>query len=614
MNPNVVPGPNIGPTAGRGMIVGYWIKKHWKLLLVIIIGIAILAQTIFQIVYPSSRLAPGIKVDGVDVGGMKYADAAKKLDGLYGNLKLDIYYGKVDAPFWSPKMSEVGIGVNNEERLKNIEYPMHLRFIPGSIWWAPGLSKPGDIKYVYDKQKINSYTIAQVGESCTIKPTNATLELRDSQLQLVRSKAGGRCDINDFQEVLANVQPDSGKKNQVRIKTVDVPAAVTDDIARDLALKLNNRMLTPMPMAVDGSTASIPGRIVLGWLDFEPVVPEDSTYNNVNRLASLKFVVNTKRTEEYLNQGIAAKLIIKPGVSRVTTLDFTETSRVNGANGRAVDMERTVKSIEDYINNKNQQAVGATKVVGPSTVFTRNYSPTSVGFAALLAQYDDDDEGAVYAAAFTELSGLAYPRSAQYRANERMPAAGIHSLYIAYADVMDESAGNTRPIDKISGDTDAKECFQLMLQQFDENCRKGFYNKLGYAKITSYANGLGLANTMFNGEDTVTSANDLQKVMLGLYNNKVARQEGGARILSTINTGVRDKDGIPAGSGTNQNAHVIGQSDKVYNDTAIVYGSKYGVFALTIMSQGDGASWKKVADLTQKIMKLKAVPVPKDAR
>lgn len=591
--------------------VNYWLKQHWKLLLLSIIGLVIVGQTIYQIVYPGSRLIPGTVVDGLNLGGMKYADAAKKLDDAYGGLKLSIYFGDNQAAFQSPKMSDVGIGVDNDARLSAITYPFYLRIIPGSIWWAPSLAKPGDIAYTYDKTKIADYTQSKVGSDCSISPQNASLKLIDSQLQLVPSVAGGVCDITQFQQKLAEVQPDPNKQNNVRVAIDETPAPVTDDIARDLAAKLNGRLASPMPIAVDTSTDTIPGRVVLSWLDFTADVPEKSIDDSSNQTASLKFAINQKRMEDYLNQGIAAKLVQKPGVSKVTTLDFAETSRANGANGRVLDMPKAAQSVEDYINNKTQKAVGATQVVGPTVVYTRNYSPTSNGFSALLTQYAQDNPG-TWGLVFTELTGVAHLRSASYNADAQLKAGGVHSLYLAYTDIMEENAGNTRPVDIISGDSSVTECFKAMLQQFDEGCRKGFYDHFGYATIASRSAALGLTKTKFMGEDTLTSPNDLQKVMVGLFKSQVAKTEGGSRILGTIKN-VRDDEGVPAGigSGAGQIAHVIGETDTVHNDTALVY-SKYGTYALTVMS--DGVSWDKVAGLAKKIQTLKAVKVPKDAQ
>lgn len=609
MNPNTYPTMNPGPSTGNAMVVDYWFKRHWKLLLVIFIALLVLGEMIFQIVYPASKLIPGTKLDGVDIGGLRKEDAAKKLDGEYGNLELKIYFGKNDAAFLKPKMSEVGIGTDNNARVATLDYPFWLRFVPSSIWWVQGLQKPGQIAYTYDKNKIADYTQSKVGTDCSIPPQNATLKLVDSQLQLVPSITGGKCDMTEFQQTLAQVQPDSNKDNNVRIAINETPAPVTDDMARELAAKLNGRLSTPMPIKVDSSTDNIPGRVVLSWLDFKADVPVQSIDNSANQQASLKFSVNVDRMKDYLDQGIAAQLIKKPGISKVSTLDFQETSRVNGANGRDLDVPKIKQSVEDYINNKIQQAVGVTMVVGPTTQYTRSYTPTSNGFSALLAQYAQDNPG-TWGLAFTELSGVRHLRSASYNAATPMVAAGIHSLYLAYTYVMEQYAGTARPVDPISGDTDAEDCFKLMLQRSDQGCTKGFYNYFGYAKLASRGSELGLANTVFAGDDTKTSASDLQKVMVGLYKNQIARIQGGQKILSTVRAS-RSNDGIPAGAGVNEVSHIIGESDTIHNDTAIIYDSNYGAYALTVMS--DGSSWDKISGLAKKIKTLKMVKVPANA-
>lgn len=594
----------------NSLTVNYWLKQHWKLLLMIIIAALIVGQTIFQIVYPSSRLIPGTKVDGVNIGGLRADDAAKKLDDLYGSLKLNIYFGKNQAAFQTPKMSEVGVGVDNGARVGAVQYPFYLRIIPGSIWWAPAISKPGDISYTYDKNKIADYTQSKVGSDCSIPAQNASLKLVESQLQLVPSSTGGNCDITQFQQALAEVQPSADKDNSVRIDINETPAPISDDMARDLAAKLNGRMAVPMPITVDTSTDTIPGRVVLSWLDFKAVVPQQSIDNSANQSASLQFSVNKDRMQDYLNQGIAATLIKQPGVSRVSTLDFNETSRVNGANGRGLDMVKAAASVENYINSKISKSIAATQVIGPTTAYTRSYTPTSVGFSALLAQYAQENPG-TWGLAFTELSGVSHPRNASFNGNARITAGGIHSLYLAYTDVMQEYAGIARPVDKISGDTNAIDCFKYMFQRFDEGCTKGFYNYFGFATLTSHGKDLGLTNTVFAGDGTLTSANDLQKVMIGLYKNQIGRLEGAQKILSTMRS-VRDSDGIPAGAGSGEISHAIGETDTVHNDTAIVYSNNYGAYALTVLS--DGSSWDKVAGLAKKIQALKTVKIPASAR
>ena len=586
--------------------INYWFKQHWKLVLVIIFAVVVLGETIFQIVYPGSRLIPGTQLDGVNIGGLRKAEAASRLDADYGDLELEIYFGKNQAAFQTTKMKDIGIGVDNSVRVEAMDYPFYLRFIPGSIFWAPALEKPGDIAYTYDKNKIADYTTGKVGADCSIPPQNATLKLIDSQLQAVASITGGNCDITLFQQALAKIQPDPSVANSVRISIDETSAPVTDDMARNLAATLNARFASAMPIQVDSSTDTIPGRVVMSWLDFTANVPKKSIDNSANQQASLDYAVNTKRMEDYLNQGIASKLVVQPGVSKVSTHDFKETSRVNGSDGRELDMPKAVQSVMDYIKGRNQKAIGATKVVGPTTTYKRSYSPTSTGFSALLAQYAEDTPG-TWGLAFTELSGVRHPRDASYKGDVHMKSAGVHSLYLAYTYVLQKSAGTVRPVDDISGGTNAADCFKLMLQQADVGCTRGFYNKFGYATINSRAKEIPLKNTEFAGDDTLTSANDLQKLMVGLYKNTIARSQDGQSILSATRAS-REGDGIPAGSNGISVAHVTGGSDTVHNDTAIVYDSNYGAYAVTVLSED--SSWDKVAELAQKIHDLKAVKIP----
>ena len=606
------PGVYATPRAGGAMLFNDWMKRHWKLVLLIIIGLVILFETIFQIVYPSSRLIPGTKVDGLDIGGLTKSDAATKLDKAYGALTLDIYFGKNGAAFQSPKMSDAGIGTDNSARVAALDYPTYLRFIPGSIFWAPGLEKTGDIAYTYDTNKIASYTESKVGTNCSIDPQNASLKLVDSQLQLIPSSTGGTCDITEFEQKLAQVKPDSNKANNVRIAIDETPAPVSDDMARDLAAKLNGRLAAAMPLSVDAATDSIPGHVVLGWLDFTAVVPEQTIDNTGNQSASLQFSINTDRMKAYLDQGIASKLVIKPGVSKVSTKDFTETSRANGANGRDVNVTATAQSVTDYINSKTNKAVGATQVVGPTTIYTRSYSPTSVGFSALLAQYAQDNPG-TWGLAFTELSGVTNPRHASYNGDTQLPAAGIQSLYLGYTDVIQEYNGASRPVDVIAGDTNEVDCFKQMYQDFDTGCIDGFYDFYGYATIAARGRDLGLTNTSFAGRQTATTANDLQRVMVGLYKNQLGRVEGGQKILNAMRL-ARENEGIPTGAGKQITViHTTGEDDSaaIHNDTAIVYDSNYGEYALTVMSKG--ASWDSIAGLVQKVNALKSVKIPKGA-
>ena len=584
-------------------------KQHWKLTLLVIVGLFILGITIFQIVYPNTRLLPGAQVDGVAVGGLRKDEAAKKLNDLYGESEISIYFGKNDAAFMKSKLKDMGVGVVNGDRIAQMNYPFYLKIIPGSVFWANALINPGELEYSYDKEKIQSYTQGKVGDTCTIPAKDATLKLIDSQLQVVPSIPGGECDITEFQKAISEAQPgSSAESNELRVDSTETPAAVDDDKARELADTLNKRLKDPMPISLGTNSESVPGRLVLGWLDFKSDVPEASI-DTANQTAKLAYTVNPERLATYLNNGIAAKVVKKPGVSKVSTFDFTETSRTNGAGGLELDAPKIVASVTDYIDAKTNQAVAVTHAVGPSTVYTRSYTATSVGYNALLAQFAQDNPG-TYGLAITELSGVANPRSGSYNTTATFPSAGIESLYVGYAVLMDQRSGVLLPGEQIAGSRTPEACLTDMIQKNDEACRLGFYSRLGFNKITQRGAELGLKNTTFADKTGRTSAGDLHSVIVGLYRNQVARAEGGVRLVN-IGRAVMANDGIPAGVTSGSVAHFVGEGGTSLNDAAIVYSAK-GVYALTVTSEG--SSWEKIAELAKKIQAFKQMKIPKGAQ
>lgn len=593
-----------GPFA---LVFNDWMKAHWKRVILIIFGVIILGLMIFQIVYPNSRMLPEATVDGVAVGGLRKDEAAKELNEAYGDVQLKIFFGKNDAAFLEPKIKDVGISVVNDERIDQMQYPFYLRIIPTSIFWANGLIKPSNLEYAYDKQKIQTYTQSKVGDSCTIPAQDATLKLIDSQLQVVPSVPGGECDITQFQQILAETQPKGGENN-VRIDSTDVPAKVDDDKARQLADMLNTRLKEPMPLSLGAESESVPGRVVLSWLDFKSDVPEDSI-DTANQTAKLVYEINKERIGDYMNAGIASKVVKKPGVSKVSTLDFKETSRVNGPGGRELDFEKVIGSVTDYINSRSTQAVAVTREVGPTTVYTRSYTPTSVGLSALLAQFAQDNPG-TYGLAVQELSNVKYPRSASFNGDVRFKSAGIESLYLGYAAIKDRYTGQLRPAEKIADDRDVTTCLKDMYEKFDEDCRLGFYNRFGHKHITERGSELGLTGTVFAATEGVTSANDLNKTIVGIHTGKIARSEGSAELLS-MSRNIRENEGIPAGISSGSAGHFVGENEIMHNDAAIVSTSR-GVYSLVVLSQD--SSWEKIAALSKKIEDFKKVKIPASAR
>lgn len=601
------PPPRQGPVA---LVLPLWIREHWKWLTIGIVGSIIVLMIAGQIIYPSNYLVPGTVVDGVNVGGMRKKDAAAKIDGLYSELKLAIYFGKNQSAFQEPKFKDVGIGTDSTVRLEKIEYPWYLRLIPSSIFWSGNFEKVGAPEYTYDKAKIDSYTQGKVGEDCTIPAQDATLKLVGDKLQVVPSQPGGVCDITKFQQVLATTQPKAGPDNKVVIDIKETPAMVGNDKAQDLADALNDRTSKPVPISVLGSKETISGGSVLGWLDFKSFIPQQTSgqtdIDKIRDSSRLTFTVNTKRMVTFMQSGIVKKVTIKAGVTKIATSDFTETSHVNGQPGRDLDADKTALSIENYLNKKNELAIAETKSVAPSIAYTRTYSPTNNGFAALLAQWPQEHPG-TYAMTINEVTGTQPFRSANYRGDQPMTAVGSEAGYVFYAVLMGLKDTSILSNDTISGSRQVNQCLTALIERTDLACSTAFMNKIGHETMVARGKELGLKGTIFAGSQTKTTTNDLSLFLTNLFGTKVAPSAGGGRILSAMQN-TRLRDAIPAGIAKGTIANMAGETGKVHNDAAIIYSPK-GVYVFSVLSEG--ASRADIAELTKKVETLHQVSPPR---
>ena len=326
---------------------------------------------------------------------------------------------------------------------------------------------------------------------------------------------------------------------------------------------------------------------VMSWLDFIA----DGT--------ELAPTVNTDRAGAYLSSNIAPKVAVKPGVSYITTVDFTETSRANGANGQALDTVKTAKSIEAVVDGSAQTATALTVVVPPTEQFTRSYSPTDAGLSALLANYAKDHSG-TFGISLVELDGK--KRRASSDGDKKFVTASTYKLFVAYS-VLKRIDEGTR-----SWDTDGA-CFNKMISNSDNACAESLQTSLGGGSISKGASlitkdikAIGLSNSNFTeAGGPFTTANDLALLLGMLQSGQNFSPTNRERLINAMLANVYRK-GIPAGA-SGSVADKVGFMDGLLHDAAIVY-SPSGTYVLVVMTSG--SSWATIADLASQIDTLRA--------
>lgn len=553
-------------------------RAGWKKISIITGASLVALLVLIQVLYPWGNFAPNARIDGIAVGGKNQSEAAQMLNKAYAEHKVAIYMGSGKKPVVSPKFSDMDVRVDNAARLKDAGYAWYLRLVPTSLFWAgPGnVTKPvaqfGD--------KFTGYVETKLMKDCKQPPVGATLKASGTTLTVVPAVTGGTCEQDDVLASIKKVQPTISEPSSVRVVRKEQAPSISDTVAKDTAKTLNERLKNGVMISVMGGPVQASASDVISWLDFSA------------KDGAIVATVNGDRAGEWLNKNIASKVAIAPGVSYIKTVDFTELSRVNGSEGRAIDIGATTASIQYVVNGEAMAATASTKSVAPSEQYTRTYSSSDAGLTALLTNYAKDHSG-TFGVSLIELDGK--KRRASYEGDKQFVTASTYKLFVAYSLLKQIDAG------KRDWDSNAA-CFNKMISYSDNPCSESFLNSLGLKNVTNDIQAIGLKNSTFmKSGGPYTTANDLALLLGMIATGQNFSSTNQQRLVAAMKANVYRK-GVPAGAAGTV-ADKVGFLNALLHDAAIVYGP-HGTYVLAVMT--DGSSWATIADLTKQIDTLRA--------
>ncbi|MGO3702397.1 MAG: serine hydrolase [Candidatus Saccharimonadales bacterium] len=573
-----------------------WLKKNWWAPVVGLLILAVVGDVIFQIAQPANALPQGTVISGADVSGMDRSEAVASLNNAYGEVKTEIYFGESTIPYTIPTAKEVGINVDNTSRLENVSYPLWLRLIPTSYMWASSLNNIGEPLYNYDKSTLDTFALKNLGDDCTIEPKNATLKLEDDRFTVVSAVPGGKCNITEFKNAASNATMGDDGKITIRTPINETPAPLTDAIAQQLADELNHNLSRDMPLQAGGKTETVPVRTVKGWLSFKAVIPEAKEGEEAAP-PRLAMVIEKERLRKYFDGSIASRVEKKPGVTKIATTDFTETSHTEGASGVLIDLDKTIPTIEAFIGRRANSAVVHTGPVAPTVQYTRTYTPTENGFRALIEQFAHDNKGKI-GIVFQEVGGKKPYTSGA--ANDRivMKGSGIEATYLAYAAQAGIEDGSIQPTDRIVGSQSVEDCVAAAIERQDYDCSRALLDKVTHARVQQRMQEIGLTSTSFSGEFNTTTARDAATFTQRLLDRDLPIKKWGSLEQPMRNTSLRA--GFIGGSSGNV-VSFGGEEDGNYSEAG--YISLKGRYYVSFVSEGSDA--QTAAKLIQAIDKLR---------
>lgn len=577
-------------------VVGY-AREHWRRLSLYGSGTLIGLLVAVQVALPWENLPLYTTIDGRDVGGLSKSDAVKQLNEAYKNLPVKLYFGSNTTPYKQPHTTDLGIAVDTTAQVEAKMYPFWLRLVPTSLWWAHTVTGSASPSYTRDADKAKEYVKRELGKSCNITPQNASVEYKDKKLQVVPAVDGGSCDLGDVEKAIEAVSPRLNGTG-LRVAMDEKPAKIHDKAAVDLIDDLTEKT-KDVSIKADDATVDIPQETLLSWLDF------DASGD------SIKPSINLKRASDFFDKKLVPKVAIAAGVTKVTTMDFSEISRSNGATGRTLDSGATVELLNKWLKDDGVELVSKTKEVPPAVQYTRKYSPTDKGLSALIAHFAESHSGS-FGVSLIEITGSKH-RHAAYQDTKQFRTASTYKLFVAYSTIKRIERTN-KPwhwSDKITAGGVTKtieSCVEVMIVVSDNACGEALLDKIGFREITDdIQHDIGLSHSSFMGQYIMTTAGDLTTFVGELYAGHLMNSSNTKKLIGYMKRNVY-RQGIPAGAkGTvaDKVGFLPDPNDGIwyYNDAAIVYGPT-GTYALSIMTKG--SSWATIAELTRQIEALRA--------
>lgn len=567
-------------------VAATWVIGHKKLLLKIGGGLAALLLVV-QVLYPGDRMPLFASVDGVSMSGWSKSDAVKALDESYEKERLTILLGEINSNRDTPTLGQAGITVSNEERIDQIAYPWYLRIVPTSLLWFGVLQSEKPPKYSVKEDTTKSYIVSKIGENCVINAKDATLRLQDSKLTVVPAAPGGTCNLDDAVKAFKAARPMLNANSTVTIPVAIVAPKIGDDDAKRLMESLNKTSKDGIELKVADKTQKIEQKDVLSWLTFK------------TEGENLVFDIDSEKANAYLSKTATPVIAKAAGVTKVSTSDFTETSRQEGATGQTLDLGKSIAEIKAVLNDDKDQARAQVTSLAPRVEYSRTYSKTSVGISALMKFYDDDNKGD-FGVSFTELGGQGL--SAQHNGDRQFITASTYKLFVAFSTIKRVEAGQMKWDDgDIANGRNLSTCFDDMIVKSDNACAEALIKKIGAKDLNADIKSIGLSSTAFRSDNNVTTANDLVRYLTQLEKGTLPiKPENRDRMLGAMKRNVY-RQGVPAGA-SGPVADKVGFLWGLLHDATIVYSPK-GTYVLVVLT--DGSSWANIADITRKIEALR---------
>jgi beta-lactamase class A len=562
-----------------------WLDRHWRAFALPAVGLIIGLLLVFQILWPTARLAPFTTIENTNLGGVLREDAVKMLDQKFVESKVGVYLNNSETAFIKATPGELGIASSNKDRVEAMDYPWYLRIIPTSLFWAHLVSEGslGNLQYHRSQDTLSSYINTTVGDTCHRDVRNGSAEVKGENVRVVEAFSGGDCDINELTTVLKSVNPTS-EGAHLSIAGTEVLPVITTKKAQAFVNHVNKIMKDGVAINDGKNSHDVPKKELVKWIDF------------TSTDGKLDYSFSIERASGYLAEKVGTVVEKPTGTMTITLKDFAEQSRDTGQTGVVFNKERMLQSIKTSLEKGERKVAVEVDTIQPTAKYVRTYSEPSAALNDVLKKYAESHPG-TYGVSLRELSGDR--RNASYRASTQYTTASTYKLFVAYSVLLRIESGAYKWTDVSANGKNLSECFDDMIELSDNDCAVNLLRKVGFKAITADAQAIGATKTSFLRSDDIKSTAEDESLLLGLLESGqiLSQQTSRDKWITAMKKNVYQQ-GIPKGVPLATVADKVGFLDALLHDAAIVYSPK-GTYVLVIMT--DNASWANIAELAKQI-------------
>lgn len=534
-----------------------------------------------QLLYPPDRALPRMRIVGHSVSGKEHDELAEVLSKEFENTNIKFVVDENTAAETS--LASIGAELNTEHMIDTlVEYPFWQRFIPLSIFAHSNDITQADVYYTDSVLKKMS---SQHAKELSFDSVNAQLAIKNGKLIATAEKEGSSVTAEEVYEAVTHTDVYLGATTTIPVTAKRVAPAETASSLKDVQVMAEAALMRQVQITADEHVFSPDKDTIASWLQL-----------TTDKAGKPTLAVTSDKLTAYFDM-IDAKAGVTAGQTNINLTDGRETSRKAGRTGKAINRDELQKQIADWLlSGVGTGAFQATFYeVSPSVIYNSKYTTTEEG---LRAYVQDAAKRMDVHIAIQQLDGGKW--SASVRAGESIPSASTYKLFVAkwLFDEMDK--GRVRWNDPML-DTTVSVCFDRMTIASTNPCAESWLAQAGRPKFNEYIWGLGFSKgTNFNMPvATHTTANDLQKMMIGLNNGSIIGGDHRTRLLHSLSVHPY-RYGIPTGSQGRVYDKVGFLWDYVH-DTAIVKHPK-GTYIMTIMTKGQ--SYAAIANLTREIERI----------